>query len=369
MAKLVVCLDGTNQVFNQPHPTNIALIFTALGGSASDAGNGSFETALAGGAGQGKYLPGVGTQGNIFLKALGAAFGDGIAEPIVRGYTFLSRAWSPGDQIYITGFSRGATAARALAGFVVGQGLLNPANYDVNDKNAAYVRAIAAWYQYREPKPDFAQQARLELISGTIGQSVPTLAPADFQVPPQIEAVGVFDTVSSLGLPHLDSDGDARFDFSICDTSLSPAVLNGFHALAADESRDLFSPTFWADRANVVQHVFPGTHSNVGGGYPERGLSDGALDWMLGQLVGAGMPANPALIAPPITPRATDVARDDGASFPFNNTPRRPRAFPSAAVVDAFLRTRVGQSVEMLPNPNPAPYSPVGRYADGSALI
>ncbi|MGA0603205.1 DUF2235 domain-containing protein [Caulobacter sp. KR2-114] len=367
MAKLVVCLDGTDQVLNQPHPTNIALIFTALGGAASAAGNGSFETTLP--AGQGKYLPGVGTQGNIFLKALGAAFGDGIAEPIVRGYTFLSRAWASGDEIYITGFSRGATAARALAGFVVAQGLLDPTRYDVNDKDAAYVRAIAAWYQYRQPRPNFAQQARLEIISGTIGQQIPSLVPADFQPPPTIKAVGVFDTVSSLGLPHLDSDGDARFDFSICDTTLSPFVLNGFHALAADESRDLFSPTFWAEGPNVTQHVFPGTHSNVGGGYPERGLSDAALDWMLGQLVGVGLPANPALITPPIAPRPADVARDDGARFPFNNTPRRPRAFPDKVVVDPFLKARVGLSVEMLPDPTPRPYAPVGRYADGSALV
>ena len=84
---ICVCIDGTNQVKDQPHPTNIALTFDALAGHPVDAGNGSLET---GGPGQpvlGKYLPGVGTQGNSILKILGNAFGDGIAEPSSRGYT------------------------------------------------------------------------------------------------------------------------------------------------------------------------------------------------------------------------------------------------------------------------------------------
>ena len=371
MATLVVCLDGTNQVKTQAHPTNVALIFDALGGAVEAAAGdaGSYETVLPAGAGRGKYLPGVGTQGNAVLKVLGAAFGDGIAEPIVRGYTFLSRNYARGDDIYIVGFSRGATAARALAGFVVGKGLLNAETYDPQDKDAAYVRAIAAWYQHREPHPNFAQQARLELISGTIGRKVSKLADTDFTTPPDVRAVGVFDTVSSLGLPHLDSDGAAKFDFSICDTALSPKVLNGFHALAADESRDLFSPTFWAERQGVTQQIFPGTHSNVGGGYPERGLSDGALAWMLDRLVGAGLPANPTRILPAISPNALDPARDDGASFPFNHTPRRPRAFPACARVAPSLEDRRKGKVEMLPDLVAKAYVPVGVYADGSPLL
>ena len=98
------------------NPTNIAKTFDAFGGEAEDAGNGSWEAVLPAGAGFGKYLPDVGTQGNAVLKILGAAFGDGIAEPIVRGYTFLSRNYKSGDDVFIVGFSRGATAARALAG-------------------------------------------------------------------------------------------------------------------------------------------------------------------------------------------------------------------------------------------------------------
>ncbi len=48
--------------------------------------------------------------------------------------------------------------------------------------------------------------------------------------------------------------------------------------------RKSFAPTLWAgdltDR-DVKQLWFPGVHGDVGGGYLQRGLSDGALLWMM----------------------------------------------------------------------------------------
>src|ERR1700677_4099091 len=117
MTTHVVCLDGTGQTYNQNDPdkapTNISLIFTAKGGVASDAGNGSFESTLAvnGATAQvGKYLPGVGTSGLQIFAMIEQATGEGVAESVVRGYTFLSRRYQSGDEIIITGFSRGAAA-------------------------------------------------------------------------------------------------------------------------------------------------------------------------------------------------------------------------------------------------------------------
>jgi uncharacterized protein (DUF2235 family) len=370
MVMNVVCLDGTNQVRNQANPTNISRIFDCLGGEPIDAGNESWETSVAGPtATSGKYLPGVGTQGDPVLRILGNAFGDGIAEPIVRGYTFLSRNYTAGDEIIITGFSRGATAARALAGLVVAKGLLDKTKYEPDDKTGAYLRAVSAWYSYREPNPDLADRARLELISGTLGLQVPQLTAADLTPPPSIRAVAVFDTVSSLGLPLLSLTGGASFDFSICNTTLDDAVENGFHALAADETRDLFSPTFWAARPGVVQQVFPGCHSDVGGGYPNRGLSDGALEWMLSQLKTVGLAVDQSRLSPALAPDPLAVAQDDGATFPFKFTPRSARAFPETAKPSDFLRSRLGKPTEMLPSLAPAPYVPKGTYADGGSLV
>jgi len=370
MAMHVVCLDGTDQIRLQTNPTNIARIFDTLGGTPGDAGDGSFETTTAGPpALTGKYLPGVGSQGNAVLRILGSAFGDGIAEPIVRGYTYLSRNYSAGDQIIVTGFSRGAAAARALAGLVVAQGLLDTARYDSADKSAAYLRAIAAWYAYRAPNGNLADQARLAIIGGTLGQSVPTLNPADYTLPPVISAVGVFDTVSSLGLPHLNANGVPTFDFSICDTALSDHIQNGFHALSADETRDLFSPTFWATRRGVMQQVFPGCHSDVGGGYPNHGLSDVALQWMLNQLRSVGLVCEATRPYPDFAPDSLAPAQDDGARFPFNLTPRSARAFPDSAAPSGALVARWGQPTTMLPSVSTPSYKATGTYADGRPLF
>jgi uncharacterized protein (DUF2235 family) len=369
MVMHVVCLDGTNQVKNQLHPTNIARIFDSLGGAAVDAENGSYESVVSGPpAVTGKYLPGVGTQGNPVLKILGNAFGDGIAEPIIRGYTYLSRNDSPGDEIIVTGFSRGATAARALAGLIAGKGLLKTSEYNPDDKTAAYLRAVAAWYAYREPRPDLVNQAQLQVIGGTPAGKTPKLLDKDFTAA-TVRAVAVFDTVSSLGVPLLTFQGHASFDFSICDTALNPAIPSGFHALAADESRDLFSPTFWADRHGIVQHVFPGCHSDVGGGFANRGLSDVALNWMFAQLETAGLHCDRSRLNPPLAPDQLGVAEDDGAKFPFFFTPRSARAFPGCARPSAALVGRWGKPSEMLPTMAPSPYRAVGTYADGSALF
>ncbi len=365
----VVCLDGTGQVKSQVHPTNIARIFDTLAGAVSDGGNGSFET-IAGAPTTltGKYLPGVGTQGDPVLKLLGNAFGDGIAEPIIRGYTYLSRNYQPGDGIIITGFSRGATAARALAGFVVAQGLLDATRYPPAVKTTAYLRGVAAWYAYRAADSNLADQARLALIGGTLGVQVPTLTDQDFVRPTTVSAVGVFDTVSSLGLPYLTLGGGAAFDFSICDTTLSDNIPAGFHALAADETRDLFSPTFWAFRPGVEQCVFPGCHSDVGGGFANRGLSDGALAWMLEKLGGVGLAYDLSKLIPALAPNALDVAEDDGATFPFNLTPRSARGFPDSVLLSQPLLDRWGQPTEMLPSLGRKDYRAAGTFTDGRPL-
>lgn len=60
-----------------------------------------------------KVLHGVGDSSNPILKVLGGVFGVGVIARILRGYTFLSRNYLPGDAIHILGFSRGAYTARA----------------------------------------------------------------------------------------------------------------------------------------------------------------------------------------------------------------------------------------------------------------
>jgi uncharacterized protein (DUF2235 family) len=370
MTTHVVCLDGTGQQRPQAHPTNVSLIFDSMGGTIVDGGNGSWESTLSAGGAvvqDAKYLPGVGTQGSLILESLGKAFGAGIAEQIVRAYTYLSRVYGPGDEIIVTGFSRGAAAARALAGFVVGQGLLQPGRYDPADKDAAYLRGIAAWYLYRSGQPHLARQESLTEIGDATGETIPTLTAADFQPVNRIAAVGVFDTVSSVGIPELDADGWPGYDFNLADTVLDPRIVAGFHALSADETRAVFVATYWTPRTGISQVIFPGNHSNVGGGYPETGLSDGTLEWMLSRLTQQGLRCNVSNLKRVLSPSPLDMARDESHDLPWVLLPSAPRDFPADLFtghpifsVDASIARRWGQPIKVLPGDTAGAYQSAG---------
>jgi uncharacterized protein (DUF2235 family) len=107
-----------------------------------------------------------------------------------------------------------------------------------------------------------------------------------------IDCLCVWDTVGSLGIPTSGPAGMiSRRRHAFHDVKLSSHVLNGFHALAIDERRKPFAPALWeipeddpalrTGRWRVEQRWFAGVHSNVGGGYPDRGLSHLALRWIV----------------------------------------------------------------------------------------
>ena len=376
MTTHVVCLDGTGQLRTQASPTNIGLIFDAMSPQVVAADNDSFESTLivSGVIAQvGKYVPGVGTGTIPIFDVLQQADGEGIAERIVRGYTFLSRNYEAGDEIIIVGFSRGSAAARCLAGFVVGQGLLNPVTYHPENKTSAYLRGVAAWYKYRQSRPDLAKFENLTNVFVQLGEEVPTLTNADFVPVERILAVGVFDTVSSLGVPRPVVDG-LDYDFDLADTDLNPKVLNGYHALSADEDRANFGPTYWTPRHNITQVIFPGCHSDVGGGYPETGLSDRALQWMLAKLHGQGLRYDLANIRL-LQPNAAAFGHDEGFVLPWSLLPRPPRTFPDEPFegapsfgVDASIGERWGKAVMLLPGQRNGTYKSTGTFVGGRPL-
>ena len=252
-----------------------------------------------------KYVHGVGDSANPVVKVLGGVFGLGIIARIVRGYTFISRHYAPGDAIVITGFSRGAYTARALGGMICKVGLLDPATYDPNDKEKAYRLGIAAWAKSKSlqlqgaGKATAAANALLGFVEHFIAEQLPANG-LIADVP--IKAVAVWDTVGSLGIPVY--AGSTRLDlFRFIDTGLGAKVERGFHAMAIDEMRADFPVTRWDDRNGIEQVWFVGAHADVGGGYPaaESRLSDTALGWLSARLasVGVALTVPPAYVANP----------------------------------------------------------------------
>src|SRR5215510_7361838 len=306
MAKnIIFCADGTWNNPNQdsdgddvPDPTNVYKLFVCLGGAESPAtlltANEQEKEVISNGMTVqiSKYIHGVGDSRNPIGRIIGGAFGAGVISRIVRGYTFISRNYEPGAKIFIVGFSRGAYTARALAGLIASEGVLAPAL--TGDKELAYRAGAEAWYQYRQNTAPKSKVAQLWKVARDLPRflSEKSLKPTDFVPVDEIAAVAVWDTVGALGIPLF--KGNGRVDaFRFCDTKLSKKVINGFHAVSLDEQRDDFEPTLWDPAPNVKQVLFPGAHSDVGGGYPmvgnESGLSDGGLRWMMDQLTQVGV--------------------------------------------------------------------------------
>jgi len=364
MSKNVVfCADGTWNGPGEPDSddstkpdTNVFKLFSNLDGK-YDAGTTKLENeqelSLTGPDGTllqvAKYIHGVGDSHNDLVKALGGGFGAGLITRIVRGYTFISRNYAPGDKIFIIGFSRGAYTARALAGMIAAKGLLDAAKLGLTEdnKDKAYLLGTALWFDYRKQVLQ-AQPTWLGHLTGMLfdlGLDLPGVPRDDQLVPAEIEAVAVWDTVGALGIPVY-NERLVRLDiFQFADTKLSAKVHQGRHAIAIDEERTDFTPTLWDADARVVQVLFPGAHADVGGGYPttgnESGLSDGALKWMTGELAGLGVvfSSSPAFVPDP-DPAGT--AHQPWAHLPFSKLLHKPRTFPTGLGLSRSAVDRIG---------------------------
>lgn len=393
MAKnLIFCGDGT---WNGPgedepgarsgNPTNVFKLFSNLEGRDTPESlrlADEQERLALDAAGQpvqlAKYLHGVGDSENPLVKLLGGAFGAGLIARVVRGYTFLSRNYAPGDAICLVGFSRGAYTARALAGLVAKQGLMDAAQLDLTDKEAAYRWGSAVWYRHQQSLHG-TFMGRLESFVADLPGflSRPPTAAQMIQVP--LHVVAVWDTVGAMGIPAFAADHDRLDLFRFADTQLSPRVACGLHAVSVDEARQDFDPTFWDPDPRIIQALFPGAHADVGGGYPggaESGLSDGAFAWMRDRLAEQGLrfAAVPSL---PVAPSATGTAHRPWAQFPWTHLPTGPRAFPAGlrlhrSVLDRLAAGPVvpdpGAAAEAYAPANLGAYVAQGRARDGVVM-
>jgi uncharacterized protein (DUF2235 family) len=223
------------------------------------------------------YDDGVGADGNPITKLVGGAFGTGLWQKIKDGYAKISHVYEAGDSVYLFGFSRGAYTARSLAGMIAAAGLPT--------KNFTDDMVKIAFDAYRAGEGDLRQK------------TLQKLANCDMDTNPNIEMVGVWDTVGSLGIPSA-IGGVELVGYGFLDTTLNPKIKNGYHALAIDEKRAQFPPTLWtgnlASYQTLEQVWFTGAHSDVGGGEPSDGagttaLSDITFSWMLGKASNLGL--------------------------------------------------------------------------------
>ncbi|WP_330149449.1 DUF2235 domain-containing protein [Shewanella xiamenensis] len=288
--RIVICADGT---WNRPEkdlkvdfPTNVLRLARAISPMAAD-----------GKPQQVFYDWGV---GSYYDEVIGGATGRGLHKNIMDGYRYIVQNYSPGDEIYLFGFSRGAYTVRCLCGLINNCGILKrPDARLIQQAFDHYKKSSAPFAPSGDKSVEFRQKHSHESR--------------------EIKFVGVWDTVGAMGIPisflGLFEDKDEFYD-----TKIGRNVRVARHALAIDEHRSDFEPTIWQLRDNMdMQQVwFAGAHSNIGGSYqPDKDgslLSDNALSWMIAEAERFNLSLEPHLTAS-LHPNPLATLHDSRRSF------------------------------------------------------
>src|SRR5918993_905531 len=331
---IVVLLDGTWSDANSH--TNVAQIHARVplraGGEAQEV----------------RYIEGVGT--GPFDRLRGGLLGVGLDDDIREAYGFIAaRHHSDDDRIHLIGYSRGAFAARSLAGMIAKWGITRETD----------LPATAVFARYRDTKAPGLREMQAGERPARTDEDRLVLARSRLV---RIRFIGVFDTVGSLGIPGGIGRLVNRRRYEFHDTRLSGLVDLACHAVAVDEHRKQFEPTLWTSvpipvphhPTRVEQRWFVGEHANVGGGGTETPAVDNPLaviarEWIVDRAVEAGLAVEP----PPVPPTGDEwsgrIAAGGGrhpappADAAGQSNPHRPQSCGGLAASARLLR-RAGRS-------------------------
>lgn len=256
------------------------------------------------------YEQGVGTKYGEFI--LGNAFGKGLESRIQRAYRSLQNLLTDGkfdeNKIFIIGFSRGAYSARRLAALLDYSGI--PSN--IKDWTIGWNNFILQ-----------------NLEVGELKQSGAFL---DVKV----KMIGVWDTVKAA--PQIP-------DFH--DEKLPKNVEYAYHAMSIDEKRKQFQVLRWKRDKRVKQLWFPGVHSNVGGGYADKGLSDIALKWMMDCACEHGLEFKDSYVDSNVRPDINGTLVDSLDGWKFGSTTR---VILKTDVLHASVKERIESDTSYRPD-------------------
>lgn len=163
---------------------------------------------------------------SAYLKAKDSAVGSSFAEHVMGGYKFLMRYYSPGDEIYFIGFSRGSYIARFLSEMLDYIGLLEAGNEELT--RFAW-KTFAKWQQRRgDTDEDRKEKEKLFMFMKAFRET--------FSRPvTRIKFMGLFDTVNSV--PSFESAWMQRSKFPYTARSSAKVIR---HAVGIDERRAKF---------------------------------------------------------------------------------------------------------------------------------
>jgi uncharacterized protein (DUF2235 family) len=238
----------------------------------------------------------------VVKRVLSLGFGFGLFEELRDAYDFLVRTYQEGDRVYFFGVGRGAYTARTLAGILHLSGLILPGS---------------------EALTPYAIRIATKLDDETFEAAREFKAAFSRDCP--VYFVGVWETPAQFG--WIFNPFPLRIPFS----ANNPGIHIGRQAIAMDERRALFQPSFWRPlgppRAGGPQDLkqvwFRGVHSDICGGYPEleSGISKISLQWMLTEAMKYGLLLDSKEMSGVLGLNRSTVARPD-ANAPIHESLR-----------------------------------------------
>ncbi|KAL1951077.1 hypothetical protein VTO73DRAFT_226 [Trametes versicolor] len=205
---LVLCFDGTGDQFDDDN-SNVVKFFSLLKKDDRNEQMVYYQTGI------GTYSSPSASASPLrskFDKLLDSMIAWHLDAHVQSGYEFLMQNYQAGDKICLFGFSRGAYTARALAGMVHKVGLLPACNHE---------------------QVPFAY--KMFTLSDEIGWKQSTVFKKAFCIDVDIDFIGVWDTVASVGfIPH-----------TLPFTSSNRSIRVFRHAVALDERRARFQANLY----------------------------------------------------------------------------------------------------------------------------
>ncbi|KAL4257828.1 T6SS Phospholipase effector Tle1-like catalytic domain-containing protein [Pleurotus pulmonarius] len=200
------------------------------------------------------YISGIGTHSTFKLgRIFDLAFANSFERNVLLAYKWLAENYEPGDRIFLFGFSRGAYQVRVIAGMIERVGLIYPGN---NTQLPAVYKLYMSTTERSSGKGTAKYNKAIKLCG--------TFKKAFSQPDVKVHFVGVWDTVSSIGLTRGSSLPETVTGMS--------HVCHFRHALALDERRVRFWPEYASTSAVSESHPeygdvkevwFAGSHSDM----------------------------------------------------------------------------------------------------------
>ncbi|WP_265615837.1 phospholipase effector Tle1 domain-containing protein [Alteromonas aquimaris] len=248
------------------------------------------------------YIDGVGTQ--TFGRVLGLATGLGNANRVQEAYRFLIENYKEGDNVYLFGFSRGAWSARILASLIYVAGLPDimhlPADKRkdaVDDIYYTYKKFWGTLFGDNRTLQQRREDVEAYLAKNNLLKNHKTNVNIDF--------LGLWDTVQALGVVSIDDTDVGEPNKLYADQLCN--IRRIAHAVSLDDYRfEEFTPLLFrqlhftkedcignnendGNVSEINEVWFSGAHSDVGGGYDDTTIDGVSLNWMLGQMIKAGI--------------------------------------------------------------------------------